>query len=146
MREIKFLAWDKKRKELLPVKWIDWTEWWVSCDPTYGKAKPLEYGERNSFKNEETDRHILMQFTGLCDKNGKEIYEDYILKISPYADEEYIVKVTKEDGAFLIDTPYTNECDKTVLGWYINEFGSHTIEVIGNTHENPELTGGMRNE
>lgn len=72
MREIKFRAWDKEDKKMKEVSTLDFADWWV--------ATGYQDGERNSFKNEETDRHILMQYTRLKDENGVEIYEGDILK------------------------------------------------------------------
>jgi len=79
--DIKFRAWDKEKKIMLPVKLLDYAEWWVSCDPHYGiNTNPLDYGERNSFRNEETDRHILMQFAGFTTNDNQEVYENDIVK------------------------------------------------------------------
>jgi len=139
MREVKFRAWDKKRKDMRDVKLMDWAEWWVSTDNTYGKSKPLEFGERNSFKNEETDRHILMQYTGLKDKNGKEIYEGDIIQCPKYYETpeygynpiELAGHVVFEEGAWRLSE-----------GSYLhNEHESYggDLEVIGNIYENPEL-------
>jgi hypothetical protein len=62
MREIKFRAWDKEKKRMLPVTLMEFNQWWVSCMPiSESNGNVLEYGERNSFRNEEADRHILMQ-------------------------------------------------------------------------------------
>lgn len=125
MREIKFRAWDKERKELLRVTLMDFPEWWVSCDQTYGQAPSSDYGERNSFRNEDTDRHILMQYTGLKDKNGKEIYEG-----------DMVANTNKENFAVVWDE----------LGWAIDNDKHHytgwvpeRTEIIGNIYENPEL-------
>ena len=60
MREIKFRAWDKIEKKMKRVFALDFGEWWVATD-YYGGDKGVCDGERNSFKNEETDRHIIEQ-------------------------------------------------------------------------------------
>jgi uncharacterized phage protein (TIGR01671 family) len=74
----------------------------------------------------------VMQFTGLKDKNGKEIFEGDIFKYSLLGAErsseetEYIEEVKFEGGSFDLDATY--------LGAF-HEDG----EVIGNIHQNPEL-------
>lgn len=68
-REIKFRAWDNKLKILLPQSEL-------SCHSGF-----MEYGRRATLNGflEHPD-YELMQYTGLKDKNGKEIYElDYVL-------------------------------------------------------------------
>lgn len=59
------------------------------------------------------------QFTGLFDKNGKEIYEGDVLKSK---DLQSIV-----------------EWDSYKCGWNIVEYGIHLFEIIGNIYDNPEL-------
>jgi uncharacterized phage protein (TIGR01671 family) len=70
----------------------------------------------------------IMQYTGLKDKNGKEIYEGDVLKYPGYKNLE----IWFEDGAFLVGK--RNESDQHV-------FQSKTdhMEIIGNIYENPEL-------
>lgn len=55
-REIKFRAWDKERKEMRKVQLMDWSDWWVSTVGTWERDPGLNYGERNSFKNEGRNR------------------------------------------------------------------------------------------
>ena len=64
------------------------------------------------------DIDSIGQFTGLHDKNGKEIYEGDILKVLDWDDEEYTTIVRLDDGAFVIDVPKC-DYDYTVLGWAI---------------------------
>jgi len=120
-REIKFRAWGDGEMQ---------TEFEISSLGVVGITDMFE-----SYCSCPT--WILMQFTGLHDKNGKEIYEGDIVK---YQVPKY------EDG----DLIYTN---RTIVGdVYFNcgmyWFGSlHSIlptrmEIIGNIYENPELLGG----
>lgn len=130
----KFMAWDRKREELLPVKQIDYPQWWVSCDPTYGQAQPLEYGERNSFQNQQTDRHILMPFTGVVDKNGKEIYERFYVKVGPIYGGEFIAPVRFLNGSYGLVLKHTLIQDtfpfRQNLSHLIREHGNQIIEII----------------
>ena len=100
----------------------------------------------------QVDADTVGQFTGLHDKNGKEIYEgDIVLnkEIGGYGMEYVgIVRYYEEDCRFGIDTTAINKFTKRVLfsvGESIINDGHCTItytneyEVLGNTHDNPEL-------
>ena len=65
MREIKFRAWDKEKKTMLN---------WLSDMEAIKDAMPYDCGD------EWTENCILMQYTGLKDKNGKEIYENDVVR------------------------------------------------------------------
>lgn len=120
MREIKFRAWFKREK-----RWLRNDEYKITSD---GKAST--FGVFPSSID-----IILMQFTGLHDKNKKEIYENDRVSgvdINPEYGEYYfkgIIQWDDEKCAFSIK----EENGKTR---YMNEF--ITIEVIGNIYENPE--------
>lgn len=110
-RSIKFRAWDKENKE-----------WYNSAWMRDGIFDPTD--SSNGF----LDSHILLQFTGLKDKNGKEIYEGDLMKI---------------EGDFI-----TIEWMGTIYGqgfvMHHKERGNRSGEwgkgeIIGNIYENPEL-------
>jgi hypothetical protein len=87
----------------------------------------LEPRDLNDTINElQEEGLILCQYTGLKDKDGKEIYEGDILNLR-YKDEKPNVIVLRN---LIVDTCWISD----ELG-----FGDCTIEIIGNIHENPEL-------
>jgi hypothetical protein len=101
MREIKFRVWD----EGMMVPWDDLKEW--ECN----------LSELNELR--------FLQYTGLKDKNGKEIYEGDVVDICRHGDEEFIYQVIVEDIRRIPD--------------YFYGTGFTWSEVVGNIYENQEL-------
>jgi hypothetical protein len=131
MREIKFRAWLKKDKKMVNVETIDFTD------------KSIQYLEKNEFINAYLLRRMifddieLMQYTGLKDKNGKEIYEGDIIKYKfPYdrrLNHTSPVKFLEIETSFGIKDRYGNEIPLYKIT--TNNF----FEVIGNIYENKNL-------
>ena len=104
------------------------------------KINHWEYGNSNFFPLDEV---VLMQSTGLKDKNGVEIFEGDVVKVSDGGNEEdsytSVVKNYAEEGypAFDIEAPSSWYYESNVLSTIMG--GDYeTIEVIGNVWENPE--------
>lgn len=140
MSEFKFRAWDRELQKMLEVESLEFSQWWVQCKKPENSKKSngrLFYGERNSFKNEETDRHILMQYSGLKDSINKDIYCGDIVSIwDACLKKKYITQVVLEDGAFKVKSNEIN----AVLYFKLSKF--YTVYIIGNIYENPELLEG----
>jgi hypothetical protein len=106
-REIKFRAWDE--------------ELGIMC-----------YCELSSAGNYQNMSSVpLMQYTGLKDKNGKEIYEGDIVS---YGLDEHPCVIEFKYACFYISS--TDNIDHH-LGYY----RVYNIEVVGNIYENPDLIG-----
>ena len=130
MREIKFRAWDKQNKRMLSWKEIRTVE------------KDWSFRLIKVFSNKN---FILMQYTGLKDKNNKEIYEgDIIYGVWYPSFFHHIIyeNAVVERGTFVIGE-YSIKADT----WIVNEknlqriplHSLSDIEVVGNIYENPEL-------
>ncbi|MCR5493055.1 MAG: YopX family protein [Streptococcus sp.] len=125
MRVPKFRAWDRIKKRMFLVLEIDYENKLVS-DETYWATTPF-------------DDVKLMQFTGLKDKNGKEIYEGDIVRYE-CCSEGYVEEVIYDDKHCNFGTVdkdgETFSFDALISDFYVNCF-----EVIGNIWENKELLG-----
>lgn len=122
MTELKFRAWDKD-----DVKYVSRPKE-LYCELAW------EVGTKKfGIEQMVPERYIIEQYTGLKDKNGKEIYEGDIVR---YWSENYEVK---------FDEIKDSDITYYYLGWAMGELSLYEAasmcEVIGNIHENPELLG-----
>lgn len=126
MREIKFRAWNT-RYSFMMSKEI------TVCNSVVVDYVPIGYCE-----DETTDDDlIILQYTGLKDKNGVEIYEGDVVSIMDC--EPSLYKIVWVDDMFRFDVEYigtdlTNWQDESM-----GEFSSEDFEVIGNIYENSDL-------
>lgn len=84
----------------------------------------------------EIDPETLCQFTGLCDKNGKKIWENDILMA--HLDESYPEDATYETVEWGVAGWVGHEAN-SIDRQYLDEFDTKYYEVVGNTFDNPEL-------
>lgn len=79
---------------------------------------------------------ILMQSTGLCDKNDKEVFEGDIVKPVGFASWIGVVAYSKENAAYILDSHDNDFVRDTNV--YLSQF-AEGLEVKGNIYETPEL-------
>ena len=109
MREMKFRAWDGKEMKLA----FD-----LSQNPKYWWEGNKDFP--------------LMQYTGLKDKDGAEIYEGDIVKRTYESGSVYIGEVIFEEATYFMRN---NE----EYAFLPNQYDGESLEVIGNIYESPEL-------
>lgn len=148
MREIKFRAWNKEEKCM------------IYSDEVYPKSEyKFEFEIFNNFKltlmkmiNRENayhkdgeETHIeyfepvdaeIMQYTGIKDSNGNEIYEGDIVKIEDYFGEDLIGNIIYDEATAGYVFHKGNERNYFQMTL---DLENYVYYVIGNIYENPEL-------
>lgn len=140
-RVIKFRAWQED--EIIYFNS-------VSLMHSYEKRYKLEAYDtsenggllHDDFIDKEYNEPTLMQFTGLTDRNGKEIYEGDIIKIK----NKIISRVIYANGIFgwSKTEKLLNQEDKTFVNFHSLYSYLEEIEVIGNIYEHPLLLEGVK--
>lgn len=122
MREIKFRAWDNVQEVMLSVENIDF------------RNDLITFNEDDNSLTDTFEMITLMQYTGMKDKNGKEIYEGDIV-----GSLHMRAEVIFEDGSFRFK--WLDKITKRVRKYNEPMFKNTNIvfEVIGNIYENKEL-------
>lgn len=131
MRDVKFKAWDKEHKR--------WTNYSIADD------LPRFYDKHTGCwkTDKEGKRFVLSQYTGLKDKNNREIYEGDVIKAISFARWIGVVEYSDENQAFIFD-----DLDKKYRGKstvFMNQFDDG-FEILGNIYENPKLLKELTND
>jgi len=129
MREIKFRVWDKLRKKF--AKQITTFKF-----DRNGDINLVVYLDRINKTREILDKDRIytnefdiMQYIGLKDKNGKEIYEGDIVE---YEGEKYTITYDEYAASYILK-------EGKEQGWVLGGKGWEKVKVVGNVYENPEL-------
>jgi len=116
-RELKFRAWDKKNK-----MWCG-EHLAITID-----GKKMYWSDSGEEVNKEKLDIVLMAYTGLQDKNGKEIYEGDIVEDPKLGKAE----IRFLNASFVVWAKGTQH-------WVLGQKRAFNSKVIGNIYENPEL-------
>ena len=131
MKQVKFRAWDKKKND-----WFDDDDGELYIELNGN----INFGWNGEVMDDYTDRVILLQYTGLKDKNGVEIYEgDFLMAGDAYLG---VIKYHSTRAQFIgknIGETFQEDKYDTL---YTKNGRFNSAKVIGNIYENPELLEG----
>ena len=118
MKELRFRAWDGKKmiEDAIPTS----------------ETSIVELFE---YEHQVAEVEAVEQYTGLKDKNGKEIYEGDILTHKDY----WWIKIEYDNGAFIARDIQSTKCNNRIIKGYISNFNISKWKVIGNIYEDKEL-------
>ena len=129
MRNIKFRVWDTEENKFREMGFMI---------NQYGSL--MQYGEFEKMKKISKDRYKIMQYTGLKDKEGKEIYEGDIVKFKTMIGSEQTGVVVLHQGEYCAEIKRKNHSSYYRLYEFYED--NENIKIVGNKYENPELKGG----
>lgn len=129
MREIKFRAWTGEEMVILPMAGLGYFDF----EGSYALSFSVDgydgfwAHENYSGPSKKAKTFPIMQYTGLKDKNSKEIYEGDIVRV-----DEKVMLVQMLEGCWR--TKYGDFTNYRLCGWVAG-----SLSVIGNIYETPEL-------
>jgi len=132
MRLPKFRVWDKKLLRFMgdgEVTFSDYGDTHLTVTPN-----SIEYINDSTHNYYDSERWEIIQFTGLLDKNGVEIYEGFIVEIT-----SKVAHTTTKGGVYYDDRVCAFMVDDAIFEQYLPITMEDAIEVIGNIYENGDL-------
>ncbi len=128
MREIKFRVWDVESSDMIQHKDLIIGDVYLQVSE---EGMRVVMDDPDGENGPEVRDAVIMQFTGLKDKHGKEIYESDVVKAHdhPTGADDTTGEVYYEQGSWRVRGALCT----------LSEFGTAWTEVIGNIYENPEL-------
>lgn len=124
MKELKIKAWLKKEKKMVSI---------IGIDFNYEYIRYTEDGNlfNENYKTAEFKNIELLQFTGLKDNGGQELYEADVIKFNDGIDDIYgLISYDDEDGTYRVSYENITEHLSDLEG---------DFEIVGNIFENPDL-------